>query len=471
MEAAVKNKFLPDLTAALQEAGLRDNMTLSFHHHLRNGDYVVNMVMDAAARLGVKGLTLALSACFPVHKALLPHFESGVITALDTNYMSGPLAAAVSGGLLEKPVMFRSHGGRPRAIGEGSLPVDIAVVAAPCVDKYGNINGVQGPSACGSLGYILPDVEHAAHVIAVTDFVTPEAMTHISIPHNRVNSVVVVDKIGDPASIVSGSISLTRDPLAHAIARSAQAVIRASGLLRDGFNYQTGAGGASLAAAQYLREDMLAMGVKGGFLLGGITKYMVEMIEEGLFETIFDVQCFDLTSVASIRQNAAHIEISADTYANPGQKGCCVDYLDAVLLGASEVDLDFNVNVLTDSNGKIIGGSGGHNDAAAGAALTIIVAPLVRARLPIVTERCTTITTPGRTVDVLVTERGIAVNPARPELADRLRDARLAVYDIGELRDMALRITGTPAVVERSDRVVGLVEYRDGTIVDKVYAV
>ncbi|MGE4423005.1 MAG: citrate lyase subunit alpha [Pseudodesulfovibrio sp.] len=467
----MNHKFLPDVATALREAGLADNMTLSFHHHMRNGDFVANMVLEAAAQLGVKGLTIAMSSLFPVHEAMIPHIKSGVIAAIDTDYMSGPLAAAISRGVLEKPVMFRSHGGRPRAIGEGSLKIDIAVVAAPCVDAYGNINGVQGPSACGSLGYILPDVEHAAKVVAVTDFVSDEALRHISIPHNRVDHVVRVDRIGDPAGIVSGSISMTRDPLALAIARNAQAVIRASGLLRDGFNYQTGAGGASLAASTFLRDDMRKLGLKGGFLLGGITKYMVEMIEEGLFENIFDVQCFDLSSVRSIRDNAAHQEISADTYANPKQKSCCVDFLDAVLLGASEVDLDFNVNVLTDSNGMIIGGSGGHNDAAAGADLTIIVAPLVRARLPIVVERCTTITTPGKDVDVLVTEQGIAVNPRRTDLTDRLKAAGLPVRTIEELREKALRITGKPRPMEKGDRVVGLVEYRDGTIVDKVYAV
>ncbi|WP_338666592.1 citrate lyase subunit alpha [Pseudodesulfovibrio methanolicus] len=467
----MNHKFLPDVATALREAGLADNMTLSFHHHMRNGDYVANMVLEAAAQLGVKGLTIAMSSLFPVHEAMIPHIKSGVIAAIDTDYMSGPLAAAISRGVLEKPVMFRSHGGRPRAIGEGSLKIDIAVVAAPCVDAYGNINGVQGPSACGSLGYILPDVEHAAKVVAVTDFVSDEALRHISIPHNRVDHVVCVDRIGDPTGIVSGSISMTRDPLALAIARNAQAVIRASGLLRDGFNYQTGAGGASLAASTFLRDDMRKLGLKGGFLLGGITKYMVEMIEEGLFESIFDVQCFDLSSVRSIRDNAAHQEISADTYANPKQKSCCVDFLDAVLLGASEVDLEFNVNVLTDSNGVIIGGSGGHNDAAAGADLTIIVAPLVRARLPIVVERCTTITTPGKDVDVLVTEQGIAVNPRRTDLIDRLKAAGLPVCTIEELREKALRITGKPRPMEKGDRVVGLVEYRDGTIVDKVYAV
>ena len=466
----MKRKYISTIAAALRECGLKDGMTLSFHHHLRNGDHVVNMTMDAVAALGVKDITVACSSLFPVHEHLIEHIKTGVITGLDTDYMSGPLAKAITGGILPTPVIFRSHGGRPRAIGEGSLKIDIAVVAAPAVDAMGNITGTEGPSACGSLGYIIPDTQHAAKVIAVTDHVVEGGLARISIPHDVVDHVVVVDKIGDPAGIVSGSISLTRDPVALAIARNAQAVIKASGLLQDGFCYQTGAGGASLAASLFLREDMRAMKVHGGFLLGGITKYMVEMLEEGLFDNVFDVQCFDLSSVKSIAQNPRHVEISADTYANPNRKSNCVDFLDAVLLGGTEIDLDFNVNVTTDSNGNIIGGSGGHNDAAAGAKLTIIVAPLVRARLPIVVEKCTTLTTIGSTVDVLVTERGIAVTPARKELAERLRDARLPVCGIEDLHDQAVRMTGKPLAYERGDKVVGTMEYRDGTIVDHIYA-
>ena len=340
----MKRKHMASITDALRQCGLKDGMTLSFHHHLRNGDHVVNMTMDAVAVLGVKDITVACSSLFPVHEHLIGHIRSGVITGLDTDYMSGPLAKAVTDGILPRPVMFRSHGGRPRAIGQGSLKIDIAVVAAPAVDGMGNITGTEGPSACGSLGYVIPDTQHAAKVIAITDHVVEGGLHRVSIPHDVVDHVVVVDSIGDPAGIVSGSISLTRDPVALAIARNAQAVIRASGLLRDGFCYQTGAGGASLAASVFLREDMRAMKLHGGFLLGGITKYMVEMLEEGLFDNIFDVQCFDLDSVRSIARNPRHVEISADTYANPGRKGNCVDYLDAVLLGATEIDLNFNVN-------------------------------------------------------------------------------------------------------------------------------
>ena len=466
----MRDKLLPDIHTALREAGLCDGMTVSFHHHLRNGDHVVNMTLEAAAKLGVKDLTIAASSIFPVHAPMVGHMRSGVIAGLDTNYISGAVAEAVSRGILAKPVMFRSHGGRPRAIGEGSLPIDIAVVAAPCVDAMGNINGTDGPSACGAMGYIMPDAQRARRVIAVTDTLSATPLPRIAIPHSQVEYIVKVDSIGDPTGIVSGSTSVTRDPIAHSIARSAAALIRASGLLRDGFCFQTGAGGASLATAGYLREDMRRMKIQGGFLLGGITQHMVDMLEEGLFQAIYDVQCFDLASVASLRRHATHHEISADTYANPSQKSCAVDFLDAVLLGATEIDTAFNVNVHTDSNGMIIGGSGGHNDAAAGASLAIIAAPLIRARLPIVVERCTTITTPGNTVDALVTERGIAVNPARADLAERLRGSGLRLRRIEDLRAEALSQTGLPEKVAFSEKIVGIVEYRDGAIIDSMYA-
>lgn len=466
----MRDKLLPSIVTALREANIADGMTLSFHHHMRNGDHVLNATLDAAAGLGVKGLTILTSSVFPVHLPILEHIKSGLVAAIDTNYMVGPAAAAIGAGLMDTPVMFRSHGGRPRAVREGSRSIDIACIAAPTVDRLGNITGSIGPAACGSLGYAVVDAECAKTVIAITDNYVDNPLETVSIPHDRVSYIVRADSIGDPAGIVSGSTSMTRDPVAHAVARKAQAAIRASGLMRDGFNFQTGAGGASLVTAQYMREDMLKMGIRGGFLLGGVTKYLVEMLEEGLFEKIYDVQCFDLAAVKSIRMNAAHQEVSADTYANPGRKSCCVDYLDAVLLGASEIDLDFNVNVHTDSNGVVIGGSGGHNDAAAGAKMTIIAAPLIRARLPIVVERCTTISTPGNTVDVLVTEKGIAVNLARQDLALRFKDAGLAVYSIEELRAMALKIAGIPQKVEFTDKVVGTVEYRDGTIIDSIFA-
>ncbi len=145
-----------------------------------------------------------------------------------------------------------------------------------------------------------------------------------------------------------------------------------------------------------------------------------------------------------------------------------VDHLDVVILGATEIDTDFNVNVHTDSNGYIMGGSGGHSDTAAGAKLSMIIAPLFRARLPIVTDHVGCISTPGRDVDMLVTQRGIAVNPKNEELRLRLKDAGLPVVDIHELKEIAERITGKPQHRRSEGRAVAKVIYRDGTPLDEI---
>lgn len=57
-----------------------------------------------------------------------------------------------------------------------------------------------------------------------------------------------------------------------------------------------------------------------------------------------------------------------------------------VVLSALEIDTKFNVNVITGSDGIIRGASGGHSDTAAHARLAIIVAPLVRGRIPTVVK-------------------------------------------------------------------------------------
>ena len=125
----------------------------------------------------------------------------------------------------------------------------------------------------------------------------------------------------------------------------------------------------------------------------------------------------------------------------------------------------------TDSNGKIMGGSGGHSDTAAGAKLAMIIAPLSRARLPIVKDRVFCVSTPGRTIDVLVTQKGVAVNPARKELAERLKDAGIKVADIHDLKAEAEKLCGVPAALEKGEREVAEVIYRDGNKIDSIYQV
>ncbi len=465
------NKLLPTIKDAIIASGLRDGMTVSFHHHLRNGDYVLNMVMQAIAELGIRDLTVNASSLFDTHRPLIGHIENGVVTTLMTDYMSGELGRFISAGGMKNPVQFRTHGGRPCDIANGKTPIDVAFIAAPASDMMGNCTGKQGKSACGSLGYAMPDARHAKYTVVITDELVNYPLIDWSIPETDVDAVVVVDSIGNPKGIVSGTTKITRDPVGLSMAMTAVDVIKASGLLKDGFSFQTGAGGASLAAAKYLKDVMLAEGIRGSFGLGGITGYMVDMLNEGCFESLMDVQCFDLKAVESIRSNPRHQEISATHYASPEAKSATVDSLDVVILGATEIDTDFNINVHTDSNGRIMGGSGGHSDTAAGAKLAMIIAPLSRARLPIVTDRVTCISTPGSSIDVLVTQKGVAVNPKNAELRDRLIAAGIKVMDIRELKALAESVSGVPEKPVFGERIVADVIYRDGTVIDHIYQV
>ena len=455
-------KIVASLREAISLCGLKSGMSISFHHHLRNGDYTLNRVMDEIAALGIRDLTLNASSLFDAHAPLREHIKNRVVRKINTDYMSAGLGRTISEGLMDEPVEFRTHGGRPRDIALDITPIDVAFIAAPTSDPAGNCSGKYGPSACGSLGYAFPDAMYAKKVVVITDNLVPYPLTDASIPEIYVDYVVPVDAIGDPRGIVSGTTKITRDPVGLVMAETAARVIRHSGLLKDGFSFQTGAGGATLAAAKFLKEIMLREKIRGSFASGGVTGYLVDMLNEGCFTSLMDVQCFDLKAVESIRTNPAHHEISAMQYASPAAKSAVVDHLDVVLLGATEIDTDFNVNVHTDSAGCIMGGSGGHSDTAAGAKLSMIIAPLFRARLPIITGRVRCISTPGRDVDVVVTQRGVAVNPAKPDLALRLKDAGLPIVDIHELKQIAERITGVPAVPPEGGRPVARVLSRDG---------
>ena len=465
------SKLVKSIREAVVLSGLRDGMTISFHHHLRNGDYVLNLVMEEIAKAGIKDLTVNASSLFDVHIPLLEHIENKVVTTLLSDYIASGLGRAISMGIMDNPVQFRTHGGRPSDIALGRTMIDVAFIAAPTADPMGNCSGKYGPSACGSLGYAFADAMYAKKVVVITDNLVPYPLQDWSISENYVDYVVTVDAIGDPKGIVSGTTRITRDPVGLVMASYAAKVIEASGLLKDGFSFQTGAGGASLAAAKFLKDIMLRKNIKGSFGLGGITGYMVEMLGAGCFRSLMDVQCFDLDAVESIRTDPRHQEISALHYASPSGRSAVVDSLDVVILGATEIDTDFNVNVHTDSNGYIMGGSGGHSDTAAGAKLSMIIAPMFRARLPIVTDRVNCISTPGKDIDVLVTQGGIAVNPKNAELKQRLMQAGLPVVDIYTLKEKTERITGIPRKTIKGQRAVAQVISRDGDLQDTIYNV
>jgi len=467
----VADKLLRNIEAAFDACHIRDGATLSFHHHLRNGDQVLNHVLAVAARRGLKDLRVAASSLFPVHAPLVEHMRSGVVTRLATAYATGPVAQALSHGALATPVVMQTHGGRARAIESAELAIDVAFVAAPAADRCGNLSGAQGPAACGPLGYAMVDVQHADRVVAVTDHLLPYPLCPIDISQEKVDFVVRVDSIGDPQGILSGSTRPTTETVGLQIASTAARVIAASGLLREGFSFQTGAGGVSIATSMYVRALMAEHGVQGSFGAGGVTGYLVDMLEAGLFRTVFDVQCFDLKAVESYRNDRRHQAMSASMYANPHNRGALVQQLDTMLLGAAEVDLSFNVNVTTGSGGVILGGSGGHSDTAAGAKLALVTTRLASTAGAKIVRQVGCITTPGESIDGVVTEAGVAVHPGRTELRDRLRSAGLEVLTIEQLHERALALSGgSPAQLKAGvdARVVGVVEYRDGRVIDVI---
>ena len=463
-----EKKLLRNIKEAIEASGLKDEMTISFHHHLRNGDYVIKMVLEEIDKAGIRGITLAASALFQCHGFIEEYINKGVIKKIHVNYITGTLADRLSEGLLEYPIIMRTHGGRDRALEAGDLMVDVAFIASPTADTYGNLNGVEGKSACGSLGYAFGDARYASCSIAITDNLLPYPLQCVSIDQTLVDYVVEVESIGNVAGIVSGTTKVTNDPIGRIIAHLTASVVESSSYFKDGFSLQTGAGGISLAAATFIHKKMKEKNIVGSFGLGGITKPMVDMLEDNLFSVLLDTQCFDLHAVESLKKNRNHREISCSVYSNPHTKGAVVNQLDTAILGATEIDIDFNVNVTTSSNGNIIGGSGGHSDAAAGSKMSIIVTQLYRSRIPAVVEKVTTVSTPGETIDVLVTDMGIAVNPRRPDLKESFLKAGLPVKDILELKQIADKVCGIPEPLSFGNKIIAAVEYRDGTLIDVV---
>ena len=465
------NKLVPSLEEAIRRTGLKDGMTISFHHHFRNGDHVLNMVVDTLARMGYKNLTLAASSLAAVHAPLIEHIKAGVITHIETSGLRGELAEQVSRGLMDCPVVFRSHGGRAAAISSGDLHIDVAFLGAPSCDPYGNANGYSRDDddsiACGSLGYARTDAKYADNVIVITSNVVNYPNAPWAIPEDDVDYIVKVDDIGDPKGIMSGATRYTKNPKELLIAETAANVIEAAGYLYDGFSMQMGSGGASLAAARFLREKMLAQHIHCRFALGGITGQIAAMHEEGLIDRILDVQSFDVDAALSLKKNHFHHQISASYYASP-LASAAVDQLDFVILSALEIDTDFNVNVLTGSDGVIRGAIGGHPDTAEGASLSVVVGPLTRGRIPTIIDHVNTVVTPGATVDVVVTDQGVAVNPNRPEVAQKLKKAGIRVYTIQQLKEKAEALVGKPDPIRYLDRIVGVVMYRDNTILDVI---
>ena len=462
------SKMVSSIHEALVKCGAHDGMTLGFHHHFRNGDLIVNMVMHEVHKMGIKDVTICASSLGQAHDEIVPYIEDGTITNIQSSGVRGKIGEAISQGKLKGLATMRSHGGRVRAIQTGETTIDISFIGAPTCDDYGNCRGTGGKSDCGVLSYSFVDGNHANKVLAVTDCLVPFPNYPADIAMTKVDYVCVVDAIGIQEKIATGAAKPTTDQRKLMMAEYCTQVVANTPYFKDGFAYQTGVGGASIASAISLGKIMKERGIKMGFAVGGMSKPMVDLLNEGLVGCLLDTQDFDMDAVKSV-VHPNHHKISAGAYANPFNKGAYVNKLDYVILAALEVDVNFNVNVVVGSDGMITGAQGGHPDAAMGAKCTIVIAPLLQGRIPAICTEVTTVTTPGESVDIVVTDYGVAVNPRRPDLLEALKDVdSIPLYTIEELRDMAYEIVGEPEKVQFGDRIVGIIEARDGTVMDVV---
>lgn len=462
------SKMVSSIHEALVKCGAHDGMTLGFHHHFRNGDLIVNMVMHEVHKMGIKDVTICASSLGQAHDEIVPYIEDGTITNIQSSGVRGKIGEAISQGKLKGLATMRSHGGRVRAIQTGETTIDISFIGAPTCDDYGNCRGTGGKSDCGVLSYSFVDGNHANKVVAVTDCLVPFPNYPADIAMTKVDYVCVVDEIGIPEKIATGAAKPTTDQRKLMMAEYCTQVVANTPYFKDGFAYQTGVGGASIASAIFLGKIMKERGIKMGFAVGGMSKPMVDLLNEGLVGCLLDTQDFDMDAVKSV-VHPNHHKISAGAYANPFNKGAYVNKLDYVILAALEVDVNFNVNVVVGSDGMITGAQGGHPDAAMGAKCTIVIAPLLQGRIPAICTEVTTVTTPGESVDIVVTDYGVAVNPRRPDLLEALKGVdSIPLYTIEELRDMAYEIVGEPEKVQFGDRIVGIIEARDGTVMDVV---
>lgn len=463
------NKLLPSLRDALIRSGLKDGMTISTHHHFRDGDLVANQIFDIAHDLGIKNLVWAPSASFPCHEHLIQYLEDGTINRIEGS-MNGPLGKYTSFGKMTGLAVLRSHGGRYQAIQDGDIKIDITVIGAACCDPFGNANGLNGTSASGGLGFALADAQYASKVIVVTDHLVEFPCVPWQIQGNYVDYTVLVDKVGIPEKIVSGTTQITKSPDRLLLAEMTARFCEVTGIIHEGFSFQAGAGGTALAVGDYFYKIMKEKDIRARFARGGSNLYLVKMLEEGYVDYILDGQTFDLDGVRSMATNPNHLMTTPFTSYNYHGKGNFAGMVDVAILGATEIDLNFNGNVVTHSDGYLLHGIGGWQNCLFSKTV-IIPIPLFRDRIPVIVDNVTTLCGPGELIDVIVTERGISINPLRQDLIEKVQGSGLPVVGIQDLKEEAERICGKPAKPKFQDEVVAAIKWVDGTVIDSVWKI
>lgn len=296
------------IIALAKACGVYHGMTFSFHTEFRDGDYVASMVAKVLVEeMGLKDLHVAATSLGSAQDIFADYMEKGIIVEAQTSGVRGRIGEVISAGKIDKPVIIRSHGSRPRAVEAGEVHIDIAFLAAATSDCCGNAKGQGGKNNCGSMGFANHDAHFADHTVIITDTLVPFPNLPSSISCIDVDAVCVVDAIGDPKKIATKEARMTDNPRELMMAENVANVIAATPYFKDGFSFQTGVGGPSLAVNRFLEEHMKKAGNKGAY----------------------------------------------------------VNKLDYVVLSALEIDTKFNVNVITGSDGVLRGAPGGHPDTAA----------------------------------------------------------------------------------------------------------
>jgi citrate lyase subunit alpha/citrate CoA-transferase len=183
-------KILPSLKELFEEVDIHKNTSISFHHHLRNGDLVINQVLDQYIEHKVRDIELFPSSIFPSYHTIKELLEHEQVKHITTNYISGQVAEYLSYFGQENILTMQTHGGRARAIIEGKSKIDIAFIAAPSVNLKGDAVGYKGPSKCGSLGYAVADSEYAKMVVLLTDHLVDEPLNHVEIDGKNVDYII-----------------------------------------------------------------------------------------------------------------------------------------------------------------------------------------------------------------------------------------------------------------------------------------
>jgi citrate lyase subunit alpha/citrate CoA-transferase len=131
------------------------------------------------------------------------------------------------------------------------------------------------------------------------------------------------------------------------------------------------------------------------------------------------------------------------------------------------IDLGFNANVVSHSDGFLLHGIGGWQNCLFGKTVILSV-PLFRDRIPVIRDEVTTLCGPGELIDVIITERGIAINPLRDDLLEKAEGSGLPLKTMQQLKDEAETICGKPQKPVFTDKIVAAIKWVDGTVLDVV---